>query len=238
VAQVKPFLAKSPDQFRAEGPLPLTSERYAQEFERTRLYGAKNGSLRSPEQDEIATFWTENTVRQYNRALRGLAVERGLSTADTAVLFAMTTIPAADAMITCWNTKFHFLAWRPVTAIRLADMDGNPATTADPSWEPRSTTALHPEYTSGHACLTGAVTRGLQEFLGTPNIDLTITFVNGAGATQYTHHFATVEALRTEVEDARVFGGDHWTTGGTDGTRLGDALAGWALHRYFQEIDA
>jgi hypothetical protein len=236
VANVTPFLAESPDQFRPDGPNELTSHAYAVEFERTRLYGARFGSLRSPEQTEIAQFWTENTVGQYNRALRGLAEERDLDEAEAARLFAMTDIPAADAMITCWDTKYHYLAWRPVTAINEAASDGNPATNADPNskWLPLSTTANHPEYVSGHACLTGAITEGLHQFLGTKKIDLEITFENPPGTTVLTHHFPTVEDLRTEVEDARVYGGDHWTTGGTDGTTLGDELAKWALHRYFE----
>ena len=238
VAQVRPFLAESPEQFRPKGPQKLTSKRYAQEFERTRLYGAKNGSLRDPAQTEIAFFWTENTVVQYNRALRGLATSRGLSTPDSALLFAQTDLPAADAMITCWNTKFHYLAWRPVTAIRLADTDGNPRTTADPAWEPLSTTALHPEYTSGHACLTGAITRGRREFRHTTEIDIDVDVDLPTNPTYdgKVHHFDTVEDLQTEVEDARVYGGDHWETGGTDGTKLGDELAKWSLKRYFEPM--
>ncbi len=240
VAQVTPFLAESPEQFRPKGPEPLSSHRYAAEFERTRLFGGKADTarttvLRNSEQTEIATFWTENTVRQYNRALRGLANQRGLSIGDSARLFAMTDIPAADAMITCWNTKYHYLGWRPATAIPLGDADGNPWTAADPDWKPFSPTANHPEYVSGHACLTGAITRGLEEFLGTKGISLTITFENPPGTTVYTHIFPTVENLRTEVEDARVYGGDHWTSGGTDGTGLGDDLAKWALKRNFEE---
>ena len=240
VANVTPFLAKSPQQFRPNGPQKLTGKRYAEEFERTRLYGGRFDTaattlLRTPEQTEIATFWTENTVRQYNRGLRGLAVERGLSVGETARLLAMTALTGADAMITCWNTKYHYLAWRPATAIPLAYDDGNPRTQADPDWLPFSATANHPEYTSGHACLTGAITRTLWDFLGTDEIDLTINFVNSSGVVVYTHHFATLEDLRTEVEDARVYGGDHWTTGGVDGTKLGDKLANWALHRFFKE---
>ena len=239
VAQVTPFLAKSPSQFRPEGPYDLTSSQYAEEFERTRRYGGKADTaatdvIRSEEQTEIATFWTENTVRQYNRALRGLANARGLSTADSSLLFAMTDIPMADAMITCWNTKYHYLAWRPATAIPLANTDGNPATAADPDWVPLSTTAMHPEYVSGHACLTGAITRGLEEFLGTKAIDFTMT--STAVGANNPHIFATTGQLRTEVEDARVYGGDHWTTGGADGTDLGDELADWALRRYFDPI--
>ena len=226
VGQVTPFLAESPSQFRAPGPAALTSPQYAREFERTRLYGGKD-SLRTTEQTEVAMFWVENTVGQYNRALRAMSTTRGLSVKDTALLFAVTDIPAADAMITCWNTKYHHMAWRPMTAIREAANDGNDATTAEPNWEPLSVTGLHPEYTSGHACLTGAISRGLQEFLGTKKIDFKMNAtINGA---LVTHHFDTVDALRSEVEDARVYGGDHFTSGGTDGTNLGDDLAKWAL---------
>jgi hypothetical protein len=230
-AHVTPFLAESPEQFRpANGPLPVDSRQYAEEYERTRLYGAKTGSLRSPEQNEIAAFWTENTSYQYNRALRGLARARGLSVTDSARLLAMTLIPAADAMITCWNTKYHYLGWRPMTAIRLGDEDGNRWTTGDPTWEPLSVTGLHPEYTSGHACLTGAITRGLIEFLGTKKI----AFSMDSTVTKTTHYYATARELRAEVEDARVFGGDHFETGGEAGTVLGDDLAKWALARYFE----
>jgi hypothetical protein len=230
-AHVRPFLVHVPEQFRPEGPHPLTGEDYAEQFEETRLYGAKTGSLRSPAQTEIALFWTENTVRQYNRALRGFAAEHELSVAQAARLFAMTSLTAADAMITCWHTKYHYLAWRPVTAIREADTDGNPATVADLAWEPLSVTANHPEYTSGHACLTGAITRSLEAFLGTEDIGLTMdSTAPGTGV----YYFATVDDLRTEVENARIYGGDHWRKGGSDGTKIGDHVAKWALKRYFQ----
>ena len=236
VGQVTPFLVDSPEQFRPKGPNPLDSHAYAVEFERTRLYGAKTGSLRDDDQTEIALFWTENTLRQYNRGLRALAGNLGLSVVDSARLFAMTDVPAADAMITCWNTKYHYLAWRPVTAINAADTDGNPLTTKpEQTWEPLSPTGLHPEYVSGHACLTGAITRGLREFLGTKDINFTMTYI-GPFAGIEPHFFATIDDLRSEVEDARVFGGDHWTSGGVDGTILGDDLAKKALHDYFQEI--
>lgn len=232
-AHVTPFLVHSPEQFRPEGPNPLTTEDYADQFEETRLYGAKTGSLRSAEQTEIGVFWTENTVRQYNRALRGLANERGLVVADSARLFVMTSLTAADAMITCWNTKYHYLAWRPVTAIREADTDGNPATAPDPTWEPFSVTANHPEYTSGHACLTGAITRSLSDFLGTEAIGFAM---NSTAPGTAIHYFATTDELRTEVENARIYGGDHWRKGGSDGTKIGDHVAKWALKRFFRPL--
>lgn len=232
-AQVTPFLMESPDQFRPDGPNDLGSGRYAKQWDEVRRLGAKTGSERTDAQTEIARFWSDNTVGQFNRAFRGLATERGLSTGEAARLFAMTALTGGDAMITCWNTKYHYLFWRPVTAIRLADTDGNKKTTADPAWEPFSQTANHPEYTSGHACLTGAVSRALQEFLGTKKIDLSM---DAAIADTTVHHFATVKELRAEVEDARIYGGDHFREGGIDGARAGDRLAGWALKRFFRPV--
>jgi hypothetical protein len=232
--QVTPFLVKSGAQFRPHGPNRLRSAEYATQLNETRLYGAKEGTpglRRTPEQTEIARFWTDNTVGQYNRALRNLANERALSTAQSARLFAMSDLAGADAMITCWNTKFHYSFWRPITAIRLADTDGNPATTADPTWEPFSVTANHPEYTSGHACLTGAITRVLEEFLGTDRIDFTM---DAAVAGTSARHFDTVRQLRDEVENARIYGGDHYRKGGSDGTKSGDRVARWGLERFFQ----
>ena len=146
-AHVRPFLVNSPDQFRPDGPNALTSSDYAEQWDEVRRLGAATGSERSPQQTEIARFWTENTLGQYNRAFRRLSRQRGLSAGQAARLFAMTSLTAADGMITCWNTKYHYLFWRPITAIREADADGNPATTAVPAWAPLSTTANHPEYT-------------------------------------------------------------------------------------------
>jgi hypothetical protein len=233
--QVRPFLVRSPEQFRPEGPNELSSAEYADQFNETRLYGVQTGSLRNSDQDEIAQFWTENTVGQYNRALRDLAAERALTTPDTARMLAMTELTAADAMITCWNTKYHYLAWRPITAINEADTDGNPGTTKPPTtWVPRSPTANHPEYVSGHACLTGAITRSLQEFLGTQAINLVMN--STAKDTKDHHTFRTTGDLRAEVENARIFGGDHFRKGGTDGTKIGDHVAKWALKRFFGAV--
>lgn len=232
-AHVVPFVVNAPEQFRPEGPNALTSEDYAAQWDEVRRYGARTGSARTGAQTEIARFWTENTVGQFNRALRGFALDRALGGGETARLFAMTALTGADAMITCWNTKYHHAFWRPVTAIRLADSDGNPTTTADPAWEPLSTTANHPEYTSGHACLTGAVSRALAKFLGTENIDLTMDAAV-AGTTE--HHFATVADLQVEVENARIYGGDHFRVGGADGTRAGDHVARWGLQRNFLPV--
>jgi hypothetical protein len=229
--QVRPFLVRSPDQFRTEGPNALTNADYAEQLDETMRLGAATGSSRTDEQTEIARFWTENTVDQYNRTLRVFAGDRRLATSDTARLLAMTSLTGADAIITCWNTKYHYNGWRPVTAINEADSDGNPATVApSTTWVPFSTTANHPEYVSGHACLTGAITRSLETFLGTNTIGMTMT---STARDTVPHTFATTDDLRREVENARIYGGDHFRKGGSDGTQLGDHVAKWALHRFF-----
>jgi hypothetical protein len=241
-AQVRPYVAQSPSQFRPAGPAALASAEYAQQFNETRELGAKASTnktqlKRTAEQTEVAQFWTENTVRQYHRAFRALAAQRGLTLAQSARLFAMTALTGADAMITCWNTKYHYLFWRPVTAIHEAGSDGNPKTKEDAAWEPLSPTANHPEYTSGHACLTGAVSESLADFLGTQAIGLTMDARTASGSRipgTTDHQFATVAALRTEVENARIYGGDHFRRGGADGTVAGAQLAAWALDRFFQ----
>jgi hypothetical protein len=241
-AQVKPYLAESQSQFRPGGPLPLDSDEYARQFNETREFGVKASTPRTQRkrtaaQTEVATFWTENTVRQYHRALRGFATQRGLESFESARLFAMTALTSADAMITCWNTKYHYLFWRPVTAIHEAADDGNDETEEDPDWEPLSATANHPEYTSGHACLTGAISESLSEFLGTTSIGLTMDarrLDDSRIPTTTDHRFATVADLRLEVENARIYGGDHFRKGGADGTIAGAQLAAWALDRFFQ----
>lgn len=230
-AHVRPFLVNAADQFRPDGPNRLTGDDYAEQFEEVRLYGAIDSPVRTEEQTEIARFWTDNTVSQFNRAFRSLAVERGLSVGDTARLFAVTALTGADAMISCWDAKYHYLSWRPVTAIRLAGGDGNPATTADATWVPFSPTANHPEYTSGHACLTGAVSHALSEFLGTTDIELTM---DSAIPNTSPRHFDTASDLRVEVENARIYGGDHFRVGGSDGTRAGEHVARWAIKRNFR----
>jgi hypothetical protein len=121
-----------------------------------------------------------------------------------------------------------------VTAIREADTDGNPATAPYPAWEPLSVTANHPEYTSGHACLTGAITRSLSAFLGTEAIGFAMN--STATGPAVIHYFATSDELRTEVENARIYGGDHWRKGGSDGTKIGDHVAKWALKRFFRPL--
>ena len=124
VAQVRPFTMTSPSQFRPPPPPPLDSRRWARAYQLTQAYGDVNSSIRTPEQSEIATFWTEHTARQWNRNIRMEAARRDLDVMATARLLAVTNTAMADAWIGCWDAKYHYNFWRPVTAIQQGDTDG------------------------------------------------------------------------------------------------------------------
>jgi hypothetical protein len=231
VGQLKPFTYSSPSQFLPEGPTPLDSEKWVDDYNLTRLYGAKTGSLRTPQQTEIGLFWTEHTPTQYNRAFRGLALQQGLNTAESARLLAMVDIAGVDALVGCMNAKYHYMFWRPVTAIRAGG--GNPSTVADPTWEPSATTPNHPEYPSNHACVTSAIVRTLQGFFGTDTMNFTVDSL----VTNTVHNFTRFSDVRREVAVARIYGGMHYHHSMMEGTKLGKKVANHMLAHFFRPLD-
>ena len=143
--QMVPFTMTSAAQFFPdEGPDTLDSQVWIDDYNQVRVLGALNSTVRTPQQTEIGLFWTEHTGQQYARAFRNLATLKELDTSDTARLFAMLWSGYADSVIGCWNAKFTFSFWRPVTAIRAGG--GNPQLTGDPTWTPLGATPAHPEY--------------------------------------------------------------------------------------------
>ena len=232
LATMKPLLLERPDQFRPGPPPALDSPRYARNFNETRLYGAKSGSLRTPEQTETARFWTELVQQQHNRTLRSLVTRLGLDLPEAARALALGTAAMADSLIACWDAKFAYGYWRPVTAIPAGDTDGNDATAADPAWEPMGPTPNHPEYPSAHSCVTGALGAAAAELVGGNRIDLDVS----STVTGTTRHFEHVADLKRDIENARVYIGFHWRTSDETGTRLGERVARWEVHRSFRRI--
>ncbi len=174
VAVMKPFMLTSPSQFRVEPPPTLSSRRWAKEFNEIKAYGAANSTVRSPQQTAVALFWNANAANQSNQAFQDVAITHQMDLVDTARLLAMGNLIDSDAGIACWDSKYHYLFWRPIMAIRNAQIDGNPATTPDPNWTPLLTTPNHPEYPAAHTCLTGAEAEMYATVLGTHHIDVTI----------------------------------------------------------------
>jgi hypothetical protein len=232
LATMKPLLLERPDQFRPGPPPALDSLRYARDFEETRLYGAKTGSLRTAEQTETARFWTELVQQQHNRTLRNLVTRLGLDLPEAARALALGTAVMADSLIACWDAKFAYGYWRPVTAIPAGDADGNDATAADPAWESMAQTPNHPEYPSAHTCVTAGLGAAAAELVGGNRIDLDVS----STVTGTTRHFEHVADLERDIENARVYIGFHWRTSGEVGSRLAERVARWEVRRFFRPI--
>ena len=227
---VTPLLLDSPTQIPVAGPEALDTDAYTQDFDEVKQYGAKDGSLRTDEQTATALFWNTNAVAQYQAALRDQTTRRQLDIVDSARAFALLNAGTADALIACWRAKYDDAYWRPITAIQLADTDGNDATEPDPAWTPLTATPPYPEYTSGHACITGATSGTVGSLFGTDSIDLTVPSLAATPA----RHYATTDALDQETMNARIWLGIHFRKAMTDGNQLGHDVADYGTTHYFQ----
>lgn len=229
---VTPFTFADPSQFRPDGPDPLTSNSYADDFNEVRVYGRANSTVRTAEQTDIAHFWAEQSQVQWSRNLISLAISRGLSVRETARLFAMVHTSAADAVIAGFDAKYFWRAWRPRTAIPLAGSDGNPDTDPDPTWVPLLT-VNHPEYPSGHGFFSTAVTDAVAAYFRTNRVTWTIT----STVPQVVHAERTyydLNALMREIDDARVWAGLHWRHSMRHGDLIGRKVAKHVVDGFFR----
>jgi len=231
LGQMTPFTMTSAAQFFPdEGPDALDSQQWIDDYNQVKVLGAINSTVRTQEQTTIGLFWTEHTGQQYGRAFRNLAVQKGLNTSDTARLMAMLWAGYADAGIACWNAKFSFSFWRPVTAIQAGG--GNPALVADPSWLPLAATPSHPEYPAAHGCVTGAVSTILAGYFGGPKL----TFSVDSNVTATNQTFTSTTALMNQVELARIYAGFHYHHSVIQGKVLGTKVGHQLLERYFTPV--
>jgi hypothetical protein len=232
LGQMVPFTMTNAVQFFPdEGPPPLESQRWIDDYNEVMAIGGLNSTVRTPSQTEIGLFWTDHAGAQYSRAFRNLITQKGLSTSNSARLMAMLWAGYADAAIGCWNAKFSFSFWRPVTAIQAGG--DNPALTADPTWLPLGTTPSHPEYPAAHGCITGAVSTVLAGYFHTSQI----TFSVDSLVTNTTHTFTSTDQLISEVEDARIYAGFHYHHSVVQGRLLGRKVAHHLMRRYFRRLE-
>jgi len=239
LATMRPFLLDGAAQFRAKPPPPITSDQYAQDLNETEAYGAVNSAVRTKDQTDIAYFWNGNNVNQFNVTMQNVVAQHDMDIDEAAHLFAMGMIVTADAGMGCYDSKFFYEAWRPITAIRNAAIDGNPDTTADSNWSPLLATPAHPEYPSQHGCFTAAFTDALAAALGTKHLDVTMPGgANGSTNLSVTQHFKTVSDIQKQEIDARVWIGFHFRNSVKQGEKLGNNVAGWELDRFFQPADS
>jgi hypothetical protein len=237
LATMRPFLLEQASQFRAKPPPALDTAQYAKDLNEVEAYGALNSTVRTPEQTAIAFFWVGNNINQYNFAMQSLVTQHGMDIVDAAHLLAMGDIVSTDAGIACYDSKFFYLAWRPVTAIRNADKDNNPDTTVDPTWQALLGVPGHPEYPSQHGCFTAAFSDALASALHTKNIDVTMGGgQNGSSNLTTSQHFNTVDDIQNQVVDARVWLGFHFRNSVVQGEDVGNDVARWELHQYFKPV--
>jgi len=230
---VTPFVLERGDQFRADGPPRLDGHKWAKDFNETKRLGSVDSSERTEEQTTIALCDAEPALAIWNRVARGVAAERQTGLVENARLFALLNLAMGDATIACWDSKYTYRFWRPVTAIRAADTDGNAQTEADPAWTPLRPTPLHPEYPSAHACSSNAAARVLTRFFGEDTAFSTTTSTCPAGVVRSYDGF---QALADEIGDSRIYIGFHFRSAVRDGAKLGRQVGHWTYQHSLRPL--
>lgn len=195
--------------------------------------GRIDSSDRSPEQTTIALCGAEPALPIWNRVARTVSAQRNTGLVENARLFALLNLAMADATIACWDSKYTYRFWRPVTAIRIADADSNALTDADPAWTPFGATPLHPEYPSAHSCASGAAAKFLTSFFGKDIAFSTSTSTCPAGVVR---SYESFQALADEIGDSRIYIGFHFRSAVRHGANLGRQVGHWTFHRFLQPL--
>ena len=238
VGGVQPFLIPSSSWFRTAGPLALGSPEYAAEYNEVKAIGAMNSATRTTFETYAARWWQSTPNGLWNEVARDLVARNGFDVLDSARLFAMQNLSAADAAINCWNDKYFWDFWRPVNAIRDTRPDGNEATEPDPTWTPLIN-APYPDHPSGHLCLDGAHTQVLQMFFGdviAGGYQITSASTLLLPTDSRTRTFNSFSQALTELVEARIWAGLHFRTAQPQARDLGMNVADFAAANYFQPV--
>lgn len=235
VASVTPFTMKSNSQFRVDPPPDLTSEAWAADYNEVRTVGSLTSTTRTAEQTEIGYFWADSGPILWQNALRYISRNYLNNIGDSARMYALAEASLADAQIACWESKYFYNFWRPITAIRLGDQDGNPETEVDADWQPLINTPNFPEYPSGHATTSGAISHALRLFFGSDVLTFQMTTTN-PNARQKTRTFTRFSRAEDEVIDARVYVGIHYRNTDRTSRAQGLRVANWVFKNYFRPV--
>lgn len=232
-ARLRPFGLKSGSQFRPKPPYALTSAQWAKDYNEVKKMGAKSGSGRTAEQSEIARFWALVGPATYNPVARQLSAAKGLDVLENARLFALFSIATADAAVAIFDAKYKYNFWRPVTAIRNGDIDGNKATQRDPAWEPFISTPMHPEYPCAHCTFQSTAASALEAFFGSDAATFKLTSTSAPGVTR---GFSKLSDYVAEVINARVYDGVHYRTSGEAGAAMGRKIGAYTIQNYLKPL--
>jgi hypothetical protein len=225
--QVTPFVLRRSTQFEPAGPPRLSGPTYARDYNEIKLIGEKNSITRTAEQTSIARFWYEASATAWNRIGRIVAESRGLDSWETARLLALVSLAVADGYIAGFETKYEFNFWRPVTAIRAGDTDGNRRTAGDPFWSSLLNTPAIPDYTSTHSVAGGAASNVMRRFFRTDNLPFTLT--SGPPFAGLTRYFSSFSQAATENGESRIYAGIHFRSAVEDGIRHGNQIGNFVF---------
>jgi len=232
VASMTPFVLASPSQFRAKPPPSLKSAEWARDYNEIKDLGAKNSMQRTAQQTEDARFWLLVGPRAYHPMPRQIVTAKNMDLLDSARFMALFSMAMVDCGIAFFDAKYKYEFWRPITAIRNGDIDGNPATERDASWEPIDATPLHPEYPCAHCVQSSTAAAVIQRLLGSdaiPEVALTSPFVPGV-----THRFTNLRAFTDEVANARIYAGFHYRFSTIAGREMGQKIGAYVVKSVMQ----
>jgi PAP2 superfamily len=233
---VQPFALNAASQFRPDAPFALTSEDWARDYNEVKALGSAVSSSRTADQTDIARFWSDNPPLQWNRAWRALSIAKGLAFVDNARYFAMLTSASADALIACWDAKYYYNFWRPVTAIRAGDTDGNPETAPNPDWIGLVVAPPHPEYPAAHGCFSGASTETLKYFFGADDVNFSIDS-SAPGVVNRVRTYSRFSDALAEVLEARIYGGMHYRNSTRIGANVGKQVSRFTTRHFFGPVE-
>jgi hypothetical protein len=236
--RLKPFAIPSAAELRPPAPPDLSSDRWAAQYNEVKRLGATNSPLRTPAQREIALFWadgsgTETPPGHWNKIAQQLARKKGYPLLESARLFAALNVAMADAAIVCWETKYTYNWWRPITAIRAGASDLNPATEPDPIWTPLLITPPFPEHISGHSTFSGAAAALLAHLSGSDDFAFVTVSDGLPGVVRRFQHFS--DAAR-EAGMSRIYGGIHFADGNEMGLETGRRVGTFVARSFFQPL--
>jgi hypothetical protein len=230
--KLKPFVLERPDQFRPGPPLALSSKEWASDYNEIKAYGARNSTRRTAEETEAARFWLMTGPQAYHPIARQIIAARHLKLLDSARFMAMYAAALTDAYIAVFDAKYRYNFWRPVTAIRNGDVDGNPDTEIDATWQPLDPTPMHPEYPCAHCIQSGAAAAVIESTGGLG--DLREISLASSTAPGVTHRWTSLEAFTTEVANARIWAGFHYRFSTRTGTTMGRDVGHYAATHFDQ----
>ena len=232
--KVAPFAMKSGSQFRPGPPIDLKSREWAENYNEIKAIGAKNSTTRTPLQTETGRLWLYTGPGTFMPLAVQLAQAKGLSVNENARLFTLVAMATADAMVAIFDAKYHYEFWRPITAIRNGDIDGNPQTERDATWDSLGPSPMHPEYPCAHCIVAGAAGTVMQAFFGTgtlPEFSLTTPTAPGV-----THRWTRLEDYIGEPSNARIWSGIHYRFSTKVGTEMGRKIADYTVQNFLRPL--